>query len=365
MKKYIIFAFAALLAAAACTKVTTISTQADQAITFQVVNYSVQTKVDAYSTSDTFGAFAFATPTSWAEEGDANVFFSNEQIVYGPQYASGEWGPATQYYWPKSAKLTFACYSPYMATPPTFSKADGFVFANYSIAPDEDPVDLMVADIAIDKSANESQYRVSQNSKSVPTLFHHILSKVAFAFKTIDNPNPNVAKSEVQITDVKITGIYSKATYTQNNTPVWAGQSGDDTYVYNASTLTMTESSPIASSDLDTESYILMPQVLGTVDATSTTTPAPVTYGPQNVVISYVVRTMYKNTITTANPDGTWSEESFENVTIPLYDAGVAEWTPNMSILYTITIKPFADEPILFDPAIAEWTSATGAITVQ
>ena len=108
MKKYLILALPVLVALAACTKVEVQDTE-QQAVTFNVVNYLQQTRAyNPYSTEDTFGTFAFFTPTDWETDGDGTVFIENEEVLYGPSYAEGEWGTATRYFWPKTAKLTFA-----------------------------------------------------------------------------------------------------------------------------------------------------------------------------------------------------------------------------------------------------------------
>ena len=369
MKKYIFIAAAALIACAACSKVESVNTVGEKSITFDVVNYELQTRATAYSTDNSFGTFAYATPTDWATDGDANVFFKNEKVFYGPEYASGEWGTATKNYWPKVSKLTFASYSPYVSAAgsgfsgvPTFSKAKGFEFPNYTIQSTTD-VDVMVADLATDQTANQTVYKVSSNTQGVPTLFRHVLTQVAFKFKTVANPNPNVGGFEVVVKDVKIQNIYNKGSYTQipegTDAKVWAGQTGSATYVFNSATspITMTDASKTYPEG-DPTSRILLPQVLvASAEADATTGAAAVT--GQQVVLSYTIRTNYG---TTASPN--WTEENVTS-TVDLITDAIPEWAPNMSIVYTITISPFSNVPIYFDPAVADWTSKSGAITIE
>ncbi len=376
MKKYI-FITAALLASVACAKVETVETAAEKAITFDVVNYSLQTRVSAYDKANSFGTYAYATPTDWDTDGDANVFFNNEKVSYGPTYAPNEWGTASQNYWPKVAKLTFASYSPYVSAAgqgfsavPAFSKAKGFEFPDYQIVETTD-VDLMVADLVTDQTANQTQYVVSGNTQGVPTLFHHVLTQVAFQFKTVANPNPNVAGFEVVVKDVTIQNINNKGSYTQipadANAKVWAGQTGTETYVFNEATSPITMDDPSKTYPELNEgeklfSRILMPQTL--VASTPESTPA---VNGQQVVVTYTIRTNYG---TASEPK--WTEENVTSTVdlLPPTETGstttaITEWEPNMSIVYTLTISPFSDVPILFDPAVADWSKVDAGITID
>ena len=354
MKKYFIIALSLVLAAA-CSKVENNSFKADQSISFKVLNYAQQTRANSAFTGDSFGTWAFWTPTDWATDGDVNLYMkANEKVVYGPSYAAGEWGPETEYFWPKTGSITFASYAPYKENgAPTFSKADGFVFTDYVIPATTDE-DLLVADLAIDQTQNGTQYGLSENTQGVPTLFRHVLTQIAFQFKTVANPNPNVNASEIVIKEVKIKTINNKATYTQNNTPVWAGQDGSVEYEFNPATgndITVKPSDTEAAKT-KVESRIVLPQELKASDAAA----SPAVVG-QQIEISYVIRTEYKS-----NP-GVWAEEEVTSVA-DLRTAAIPVWEPNMNIVYTITINPVSDQSILFDPAVADWTNVEGSFNI-
>ena len=335
----------ALLALVSCTKVDKKETVESSAVTFKVVNYSVQTKAEAFTGED-FGVYAFWTATDWATDGDANVFMNNDRVCQSPEYApEGEWGPEQPRFWPKTGKLTFAAYAPYtdgtgngFSAKPAFSKANGFTFQNFTITANTD-VDLMVADITADQTKNNPEYMVSGNQDGVPVLFRHVLSKIAFRFTTSENPNPNVEDSQIIIHSVTINNIKEKGNYTQNNNPVWAGQSGSASYEYNPATGSDIVVNPgEAGQGTDVDSRILMPQEL--------------TAGGQQMVISYTIRTKYES-----NPE--WVEEEVTDATVDLVTPEVPSWDPNMSLVYNITISPISNEPILFDPAVAEWKEVT------
>lgn len=343
MKKLFIIAIA-ILALVSCTKVDKKQTVDSGAVTFKVFNYSVLTKAEAFTGED-FGVYAYWTATDWATDGDVNVFMNNDRVCQNPEYApAGEWGPVQPRFWPKTGKLTFAAYAPYtdgtgsgFSAKPAFSKASGFTFQNFTISANTD-VDLMVADITADQTKNSPEYMVSGNSDGVPILFRHVLSKIAFSFATAENPNPNVEDSQIVIHSVTINNIKDMGTYTQNNNPVWAGQSGSTSYEYNPATGSDIVVNPgEAGQGADVDSRILMPQEL--------------TAGGQQIEISYTIRTKYES-----NPE--WTEEEV-TATVDLVTPEVPSWDPNMSLVYTITISPISNEPILFDPAVAEWEEVT------
>ena len=348
MKRTLIIA-AAILALASCTKVDK-AQEEDSLLTFKVLGYLQQTKANTPYTGSAFGTFAYWTATDWATDGDAFVYMNNDRVVQSPSYAQeGEWGPESQRYWPKTGKLSFASYSPYtdgaahgFSAVPGFSKASGFVFADFTIGAGTD-VDLMVADFNADQTKNNPEYMLSGNTDGVPTLFRHVLSQIAFKFRTLENPNPNVEKSEIVIKRVVISGIYNSATYTQNNTPVWAGQSGNASYEYNPATghdvVVVAGEEPAGC---EVASRILMPQRL--------------TAGTQTLELDYTVRTKYFS-----SPD--WAEESVTAVK-DLLTGEVPSWDPNINLVYTITINPISTESILFDPAVAEWISTSGSLEI-
>ena len=347
MKKIIIIALAAVVALAACTKVEKKDSSSEARLTFLVINYLQQTKADptAY-TGEAFGTFAFWTATDWATDGDVNVFMKNDKIIQNPSYApEGEWGPESERFWTKSGKITFASYSPYtsgtdngFSEVPTFSKTSGFTFRNFTIDA-TGTIDLMVADLVVDQTKNDPQYMVSGNQDGVPTLFRHVLSQIAFKFQTVDNPNPNVEDSQIIINSVTIQNVHNNGTYTQNNTDdVWANESGKASYEYNGSDSPITVNPEDDPQGTDVESMILLPQELEE--------------GVQQIVIDYTIRTKYES-------NDEWAEENV-TTTIDLVTDAIDEWEPNQSIVYTITINPVdMNNPILFDPAVADWTPVT------
>lgn len=345
MKRLFIISAAALALMASCAKVEPVVT--DQPLTFAVANYAQQTRAEAYSTDDTFGVYAYWTSENWETDGTTNSFMTNDKVFYSPEYAQGQWGTRAKYYWPRTGKLTFACYSPYTAQGnekgysgvPAFNKTDGFVISNYTIVDDTD-VDLMAADLVADQTRNSGSAAAGQVSQTaaVPVLFHHLLTQVAFHFLTAENPNPGVDESEIIVGSVLVRNVASTGNYTQNADAPWSRQANPVNYEFNPVTQTPVGNQPagliLLPSDSEAKptavpSRILLPQDLASVQAD----------------ITFTIRTKYTSG---------WAEETLTS-TVDLATALVPAWLPNMRVVYTITIDPISKDPITFDPAVAAW----------
>ena len=384
MKKYFIFAVAALAALAACSKIETVESTREVPITFSVMNHLQQTKATAgleYPKGVPFGTYAWWTENTWASTAAASktqyVFMENEKIQHVA--ASGtdpnQWLPEHTYYWTKTGYITFASYSPYVADAsaaaakgysavPTYDVTNGFLFPDYTIV-DATNVDLMYANLAADctKSTNTNGADVTDNATpeggyaGVPTIFNHALCQVGFAFRCVGTKNPNVTEIKVVVTDVDILNISKKGSFTQNNATKWA--SADRTvaaniadYEYDPATdleLTMIEKTvadaytaeqAAASYQATAEKRILLPQAL--------VNSSPVAATDQKLSVSYTIMIKY------ASDPSTYATEQVTSV-VNLYTTGLPAWGDNQNITYRITISPYSELPVSFDPAVVGW----------
>lgn len=196
MKKLILL-FSAAAALAACSKNETVPAVSGENME---ISYKVapRTKADpqAFDTHNVFASWAYYLPKGKSWETD----FKDAQIYFGEENAHGVeisydkdknvWkNKTTSYYWPKEGKLTFFAYSLNSNYLKDKFGEDTFFYctkneSQYGICGslhlDEDPnTDLLVADMAADKNANETAYKFN----GVPTLFKHKLSRVKFAVK--------------------------------------------------------------------------------------------------------------------------------------------------------------------------------------
>lgn len=376
MKKYIAIATLALLAGAACSKVETVESTVDTPITFSVVNHLAQTKATdglEYPTDVPFGSFAWWTSAKWASTADADklnfVFMNNEQIKYSA--TPKEWAPVNTYYWTKTGYITFASYSPYVSTAdkgfsdvPEFDVTNGFKFVDYTIVDDTD-IDVMYANLATDctKDTNADGSDVTNSLggtpddgfTGVPTIFNHALCKVGFAFRAVGNKNPNVNNIVIDVTKVTVKNVDKKGTFTQNVTAPtvrWASSHavGNYTnYVYTGTTINLPLLEDNSTNRDATNNYtafsspkILLPQSLvDSSDAIASTTD-------QVVEVEYTVKIEY------TSKTGTYATESVAS-TVRLKNGSIAAWGDNKNITYNITINPYSDTKITFDPAVLDW----------
>ena len=241
MKKYFIFAAAALVALAACTKVETDpQTSPDIKIGYQVASYVSQTKAGeghsfltelsslgvaasdqvfksmAYIHADN-GAGGTADPVQFFTAGTSGV----EVISWNS--TANEWAPAHTYYWPKSFRSNIDFFSWYdmAGTDPTISFVSPFssvnmAWANRGVAFKDN---VMWADAAWHYKGNEQTYQKDASSvEGVPTLFHHALAQLRFTIK--QNPmKEEDSKNSGNYTfwEVKLNGVSIAANTVHNN----------------------------------------------------------------------------------------------------------------------------------------------------
>lgn len=390
MKKIFILAAAALTVLAACTKIETVESTVETPISFSVLNHLQRTKAQVlpftgteYPTGVSFGTYAWWTSDTWANTANDNklqfIFMNNEEISHSEATATeaAKWAPATTYYWTKTGYITFASYSPYVnsttaaskgfSAVPTYSVTNGFTFPDYTVVGNSN-VDLMYADLAASctKTTNANGNSVLDGTTGdngtdhgyagVPTIFNHALCQVGFAFRCVGTKNPNVTEIKVVVTDVDIKNISKKGSFTQNNTPKWVAADrtvADNVADYDfdpATDLELTMIDKLVADAYSTEeaaaSYsaiaekrILLPQTL-------LNTPADT---DQKVTIAYTIKIKYDS-----DPDNYATE--YVTSTVNLYTAGLTTWSDNQNITYRITINPYSDVPVTFDPAIVSWT---------
>lgn len=196
MKKVLTAAILAVTTCAfiGCTKneVRSISDN-PQAVRFLPLNGKHSTKVmvddTTYPDDLPFGTLAYYLPSgNWDDKmADATLYIPKSKVVHN----NGNWEvDGKTYYWPKSGSLTFFAYSPFahedgtlLAVDKVYNTThdDGIHILNYDVHAHQ-ATDFMVADIAKDKTANES----NGGYTGVPIVFRHKLSQiVGINFQTV------------------------------------------------------------------------------------------------------------------------------------------------------------------------------------
>lgn len=314
MLKRLIISAVLVLTLGCCTKIVQQSGPTDNTeISYQVI--SGRTKaLEAYPTTVPFVSSAWYLPQGkkWdANKADAQLYISSAVIRHDD--ATNKFKATTPYYWPKKGSLTFMAYSPESGK--IQITKDGVVVTDWATNGSDKRIDLMVADIVKDKSANGTSYGMV----GVPIVFRHILSKVAVTAFIEEGESGK----EIYLNRIIFRNVYGKADF---NGAEWTN-SGDVHDVDN--TLTPAIKLGIDKTHI-IETMLLIPQSLSTVG----------TRGNVEMEIHYTI-----------NDNGAIKNE---HVVISLNKHGAA-WERGKYTEYQI-IFGTSDHPIDFGGSVSDWT---------
>lgn len=314
MLKRLIISAVLVLTLGCCTKIVQQSGPTDNTeISYQVI--SGRTKaLEAYPTTVPFVSSAWYLPQGkkWdANKADAQLYISSAVIRHDD--ATNKFKATTPYYWPKKGSLTFMAYSPESGK--IQITKDGVVVTDWATNGSDKRIDLMVADIVKDKSANGTSYGMV----GVPIVFRHILSKVAVTAFIEEGESGK----EIYLNRIIFRNVYGKADF---NGAEWTNR-GDVHDVDN--TLTPAIKLGIDKTHI-IETMLLIPQSLSTVG----------TKGNVEMEIHYTI-----------NDNGAIKNE---HVVISLNKHGAA-WERGKYTEYQI-IFGTSDHPIDFGGSVSDWT---------
>ena len=324
MLKRLIISAVLVLTLGCCTKIVQQSGPTDNTeISYQVI--SGRTKaLEAYPTTVPFVSSAWYLPQGkkWdANKADAQLYISSAVIRHDD--ATNKFKATTPYYWPNKGSLTFMAYSLDKTNSPAYSPEtgkiritkDGVVVTDWATNGSDKKIDLMVADIVKDKSANGTSYGMV----GVPIVFRHILSKVAVtAFIEKEEPG-----KEIFLNEIIFRNVYGKADF---NGSEWTNR-GDVHVIDNK--LTQALMLGVDKTHI-IETMLLIPQSLSAIG----------TRGNVEMEIYYNIK--YNGV------------SKDENVTISLNQHGAA-WERGKYTEYQI-IFGTSDHPIDFEGSVSDWT---------
>jgi len=371
MKKlYTILAIAAL-AAVGCSKteVGSESLLSDEKIAFEVASFMDQTKAagDAATTLNAEGFTTFYTYANlFPEIGDTQVYMDNVAINYTAD--PKQWAPARDYYWPKAAGsyINFYSYVNTASQDPaiTFNSEKTVATATYSDKTIAAADNILLADAALKQNGNLTTYTgISGVTSGVPTLFRHLLAKVAFKVQLVTTDEKKSANTKFVVTILNAGETLSnvkadqKGSYTATNT-------FDDvkhTLAWTAPAIWTPSASPV----IETINF-LTPELTLAKNTITSGDPAdllaersvmPQTLDADNdFTLSYKVDTYYDEE---ASP---YMSETFK-VTGKLATlvSTIGAWNKNTKITYTIKIDPVGNK-VTFDPAVEEWGTENGTL---
>jgi len=358
MKKLFVIAAVAVAALASCTK-NEVNTTPDQAISFEVVKYTPQTKaynslLDEYAAGSQIASF---TTNAWFHgNGYGSQQFMNDQVIVPDDTSNPtKWAPSGRnYYWPKTGYINFFSYAGSPA--PTAKAENSITYTDVTVARNSN---ILVADAAYRFSANNdpATYGNSGATVGVPTLFHHKLAKNMF--------------------DVILDASDSDADYAWTATITSASIT-----VPTVGTLALTFTDPNTEKTTAAASgawesvgtYTAIGKVSGDVVLTAkggnksdgsttdgTTAGTAVTLIEEGAVIPYTLTddVVFNMTYTLQYQYGTETAVK-EDVTVPAtkltaFAPSITAWAMNTVYKYHIIIKP--NGVILFDPAVETWVN--------
>ena len=356
MKKVLLLAAAAGIVLSGCVKNEPAETfgASDAKITFEAPAVGASTRaipgeIDnsaAYPVDEKFNVWGwyheedytnFAALTNYMTQADGKPIMVAKE--------GNTWAPATDYFWPKTGKLTFAAYSPADAAGTYTHTANGLQITGFTVPAVGEQYDLMYSDRAYNRTSSTNQYptnkpEVSNGYDGVDIVFHHALSSIIFKVGTAENYSTG-ADIDFTIKSITIKNVYNAGNFNETlsdgngsttRTPAWTA-TGDANVEYVAFTgefavpedgTTYTE--PTGAADL-----ILLPQSFERNTAAV-------------VEIAYTYETVA-------------SGEIPETATFILKNSTNAKtWEPNKRYTYRIL---FGLEKITFAPIVENWEDVT------
>ncbi len=202
--------------------------------------------------------------------------------------------------------------------------------------------------------ANDAYYA---GFTGVPTLFHHALAKLNFKVQN-GNYDDGVYYWVVTVKSITANDIHKKGSVTLTHD----GNTADATYgnwelPTNA---VWTPSTPAVTDDYtwDPADVVLNHETVTAFDAkTVYVMPQTLVAGDQTVTVVYTVDQIRKS-------DSAVISSKDYDPTLDLYSTTLEHWQMNKDITYTLSFNP-KGEMILFAPAVQEWGTATGGVTVM
>ena len=365
MKKVLLFALAAGVALAACTKNEVKPVDVDQEITFQAVVDKAATKVGTFDNGVTypidrpFGTFAFFYTTSGGYSKDAPKYIDNAEVTNPNSETTGSaWTTNPKYYWPKQGYLTFMSYSPYeslktkVTCAPTDNALAEIKITDWDVNANQD-VDIMIADRVDNQTANGN----NAGYTGVSTVFRHKLAQISkFSIKTKEdfgNLNSGAPQAgsklfflkKIEIQDIVTNGTFSSGVKPSNEADaigIWTNvdplakknytwyENAEGTLAQGNASEFNTNAVTLSSGTIASNGYLLVrPQ---TFEASDT----------KKIEITYVIRSY---TSATAYSDET-VKQSFN-----IYSA-THSWDINKKYSFTITVDL---NQIYWAPSVVDW----------
>lgn len=238
---------------ASCSKTETVERPETAGIRFDgaYIGYSTETRafteINALSEFWVYGQYT-------KDDASTVMVFSNDKVTEG----SGEnvWTyEGGQRPWINGATYTFAAYAPQGAVSAERLNDDGYLTFTYT-SDQNNQEDLLYA--------AHTQKGQAESNEPIALTFKHLLSNVRFTFK-----NGFDKTSEVNVSNIQVTGIATQATFTGNTTTGTGDEKfgGDWGPATVNGPFTLTDQSQISAAG-SSDGIVVIPQSVGTVSVT-------------------------------------------------------------------------------------------------
>lgn len=350
MKRILLFAAVAGAALAGCVKNESESGMiaSDSKISFEAPVVGTSTRAQAGEIGDKYPTEEDFKVWGWYHEGDYTTFgdAANGWKNYMTASTAGDpvvvtfnndksWVSATDYFWPKNGKLTFAAYSPADAAGTYTHTANGLQIEDFTVAAVDAQYDLMYSDRAYNRTSSTNQYvgTATNDYEGVDIVFHHALSSIVFKVGT--DADYSKADNDFKIKSITIKNVYGAGEFnegltdgTTDRTPVWtATGDANNEYVAFSGEFAVPEDGTTRQEPTNAADLILLPQSFATNN-------------------SAIVEIKY--TYGTAASGEIQHTETFQLN----HATNVQAWEPNKRYTYNII---FGLDKIYFAPVVEAW----------
>ena len=339
------------------------------AITYDVISAKESTKAASpFPETEKFVSWArfLEKDKTWAQDRASSIPYIDKSII-SYDNASNCWKNSDMtHYWPKQGSLTFFAASPEtISNHISISTENGLEISDYDVNSQKD-IDIMVADIAADKKANDTS--IGNWKKGVSTIFRHKLAKVAgFEFnlhKDYSNGHDGTSGNAYTsgdmvfiIKEIKINNIIQSGSFASGTNPTSIGNWTADksttpcsyTWYSNGNgTQVKYDSDTFTAIRGNLEYIYILPQQL------DKTTSNPDWNNTPNIEVKYVKRTYSRSWYYPYNT--TYSDETI-TTHASLYDVFAnGRILINRQITFRITINLDANL-IYWAPDQKDWTT--------
>lgn len=354
MKKYLFLAALVGVAFTSCVRNEEFAPKTQKEISFEVANYVQSTRVGAFDTTQSFGAYV------WHNDGSTLTLMNGAAATVS--YSAPNWVPTPTLYWPTTGSVDCQAYYPTSLKPTMDAAGLTLTYPTYTVLnAAEDAAAVPAHDV---KYANRA-HRYTENKSyegftGIPTLFNHALAKLNFKVALNDTEGLADVVWTATVTQITVEGVYdtgylelttsvpggtieAQSNWTLPSPAIWTKDGDTKAVARNwVETVSLTETdNGVNAKTFDAgETYYVLPQTIED--------------NVQKGTITYSLTQSVGGVSTTTN-----HTKSFN-----FYGKLLDNWEMNKNITYTLTIVPQTNK-ILFAPAVSDWVNETGGAQIN